>query len=224
MTTYYANDVLAEVNTLLPKRITDNIQRLDLIRIYPEVIKSPKVKAEVQEFIERAKSSYQSVNDLIDRHWKLKKALIKFNSGCGEDFIPTRTINVLGEEYTIAELLERKKNVNLHRLLLNKLEDINHAWERKLEDENRIYNQKLDTYITNQVQALGKDGKRDEASVSEWTASFSPTNQPIKLDPINILKEIDRLREYVSAMGDKGGKLDSSLSRLNSTSQITIHM
>lgn len=215
--TYYVNEVLAEAN-LLPEKIKDAIGRLDLDRIYPEVITSPKVKAEAEEFIVRARASYQSVNDLINRHWVLKRALIRFNAGCVDSFVPTNTVEVLGHNYTIAEIIERKKNLNLYENLLSKLESINLKWEMQLERENKEYQRNLETFISNQQAAL-KESKRDEAKVAEWTASFSPTNQPVRLDPIGLLKEIDRVREYIDSFSNK---LDMSLSRLNATCQIAI--
>lgn len=215
--TYYVNEVLAESN-VLPKKIDDAIKRLDLDKIYPEVITSTKVKAEAEEFITRAKASYQSVNDLINRHWVLKKALIRFNAGCVDSFVPTNTIEVLGNNYTVAELIERKKNLELYKTLLSKLEYINLKWEMQLERENKDYNIRLESFIRSQQEAL-KDNKKDEARVAEWTASFSPTNQPVRLDPIGLLKEIDRLKEHIDNFGSK---LDMALSRLNATCQITI--
>lgn len=216
-TTYSATEVLAETN-LLPKKIEDAIRRLDLDRLSKEVITSPKVKADDDDFVARARASYQSVNALFDRHLTLKRALIRFNSGADSNFKPINTINVLGVDYTVAELLERKKTLDLYKTLLYKLEQINLKWEGELDRANREYQSKLEIFITNQQNALGQT-KRDETKVVEWTASFSPTNQPVRLDPIGLIKEIDRLREYIDSFSSK---LDVALSRLNATGTVTI--
>jgi len=216
-TTYSATEVLAEAN-LLPKKIEDAIKRLDLDRLSKEVITSPKVKADDDDFVARAEASYQSVNALFERHWSLKRALIRFNSGADSNFKPINTINVLGVDYTVAELLERKKSLELYKTLLYKLEQINLKWGGELDRANREYQSKLETFISNQQAALGQT-KRDEVQVAEWTASFSPTNQPVRLDPIGLIKEIDRLREYIDSFSSK---LDVALSRLNATGTITI--
>ena len=66
-----------------------------------------------EEFVNNAKSTYQSIEDLINRKFKLKSALTKAN-------VNTK-VTIDGKEYTIIEAIEMKSIMDLKKSLLYRM-------------------------------------------------------------------------------------------------------
>ena len=214
---YCVTDALADV-TLLDKQIPDKINRATFDMISKEKLVSPKLQAQVEEFKQITKSGYQSIKDLIKRRHVLKSAIIKSNAGVSKDAVLINTVTVLGESFTIAEIIERRKSLVLEKTLLERLKQVNFKIERELVEATKQYNIELQDYI-GKLAAL-KDVKADNSKfVEECTKTFSPTNQPIRVDPIGIVGEIERLQEYVDAFNNE---LDRAISKSNATTLLEV--
>lgn len=215
--TYCVTDALANV-TLYDKQIPDKINRASFDMISREKLLSEKVKGQVAEFKETAKSAYQSITDLIKRRHALKSAILRSNAGVAKDTVLINTVTILGNEYTIAEIIERKKSLSLEKTLLERLKAINFKMEKELAEATKQYNVELQEYIGK--QATMKDVKADNSKlVEECTKTFGPTNQPIRVDPIGIVKEIERLQEYIDSFNNE---LDRAISKSNATTILVV--
>lgn len=213
---YTLTDALAEV-TLLEKRIVDAIRSAIFDVITYEVITSPRLKVEIEQAEKDIKAGYQSLTTLIQNRHELKAAIIKTNAGVSKDTVLINTLKVLGKEYTAAELIERKKSLSLERSLLNKMKEANLNTERTLEQKNKEYTQKLDDYIKNQIAAT--NATKNEDFVNKCTREFSPSNQPLRLDPIGLVKEIAKYQEYIDTFDSE---IDRALSKFNATTLLEI--
>lgn len=214
---YCVTDALADV-TLLDKQIPDKINRANFDMISREKLLSEKVKAQVAEFKETAKSAYQSITDLIKRRHALKSAILKSNAGVAKDTVLINTVTILDQQYTIAEIIERRKSLSLEKTLLERLKAINFKMEKELAEATKQYNVELQEYIGK--QAALKDVKADNSKfVEECTKTFGPTNQPIRVDPIGIVKEIERLQEYIDSFNNE---LDRAISKSNATTLLEV--
>ena len=214
---YCVTDGLADV-TLLDKSIPDKINRATFDKISREVLMSDKLKLQVKQFIENTKKGYQSIKDLINRRHALKRAIIFSNVGLDSDFVPVKTMSILEEKLTIAEIIERKKSLVLEKVLLERLKNVNFKMESDLAKATEKYNAELNEYINKQAEL--KSTKKDDSNhVQQCTKDFSPTNQPIRLDPIGIVAEIDRLTEYIESFSNE---LDRAISKSNATTVLVV--
>lgn len=214
---YCVTDALADV-TLLDKQIPDKINRIKFDMISKEVLISEKLKAELKQFKEDTKKDYQSINDLIKRRHNLKAAIIRSNAGVSKDQVLINTVTVLGNQYTIAEIIERRKSLVLEKTLLEKLKQVNLKMERELAEAIVKYNADLKDYIEAQAK-LATVKSDDKNHVEECTKKFSPTNQPIRVDPIGIVAEIERLQEYIDSFNNE---LDRAISKSNATTLLEV--
>lgn len=216
--TYCVTDALADV-TLLDKSIPDKINRATFDLISREVLISEKLKADVKQFKEDTKAGYQSINDLIKRRHKLKAAIIRSNAGVTKDAVLINTVTVLGESFTIAEIIERRKSLVLEKTLLEKLKQVNIKMERDLAEAMKQYNVELAAYIAKQAEVKGLAKKDDSNHVEECIKAFAPTYQPIRVDPIGIVKEIERLQEYIDSFNNE---LDRAISKSNAITLLEV--
>jgi hypothetical protein len=215
-TNYTVTDGLAQV-TLLEKRILAAIKIAIFDVITYEKVVSPKLEAEIKQAEKDIKGGYQSLTALIETRHAIKAAIIKVNAGIPSGTVLINTVTILGKEYTPAELIERKKSLVLEKNLLHRMKESNHQTEKALELKKTEYADKLERHIANSVAAQG--AKRDEAFVDKCTREFSPANQPLRLDPLGLSKEIAKYEEYIDTFESE---IDRALSKFNATTLLEV--
>lgn len=162
------------------------------------------------EFVNNAKGTYQSIEDLIDRKFKLKSALTKAN-------VNTK-VTIDGKEYTIIEAIEMKSIMDLKKSLLYKMtSEINQSnkiYESTSAQVDSDFERMLSTQVANITNKSDIQKVRDE-----YMETFYKQNEVKMVDPLkcndlanSLQKDIDKFLM----------EIDSALSEINATTLIEV--
>lgn len=163
-----------------------------------------------EEFIERAKASYQSVTDLIANRNALKSAIVKSNA------ITEVTIN--GKTMTVAEAIERKNSIEYDEQLLNTMKAQYVNATSSVDKENK----KVDTKVDELIQTLvGKDSdkKIEKDAIEAIEKPYREKNEWELVDPIKIFDEMLKLEAEIDGFNSE---VDTKLVLSNATTFIEL--
>lgn len=192
--------VLSELK-LIDKKINDKISSLELITVK----KGDKLLRNIneEEFIKNAKSSYESVEALIERRCKLKNALIIANAN--------NCVSINGRTLTIAEAIDYKNITEYKKNLLKVLKDQYSRAIRNYENEDLKNNNALEELIKTAV-GNKNDNSESDALIKAMTDGYMSRNTLSYVDPISIKNQIDKLQ---SEIDEFDSEIDSVLSEAN---------
>jgi hypothetical protein len=203
---YTITKALSELK-LLEKRIDKSIGGLTIISSKKGDNGKVSDKYSYEEFKTNAYADLQSVNDLIDRRYKILCAIIKSNS--------VTTIKVNGTEMTVADGISMKTQIEQKGRLLKKLRMHNEMINNHILNKNFTVNASLERMLTGFSSDKGTN-KDDLKSVSETYLSM----HELKLvDPMNIgilIKDLDYEIDTFTS------NIDYILSESNSITKIQI--
>lgn len=159
-----------------------------------------------QDFITEAKSSYQSIMDLIERRAHIKSAIVASNA--------VTQVEINGETMTVADAIELKTSIEyeagLLRVLKNQLSSANTIVTRE--------NDKLENKIDNILETMvAKDAKTKKEDYSEVIEPMRKSGEYSLVDPLDIEKKIAALDAYISGFKSE---VDSALQISNCTTWI----
>lgn len=163
-----------------------------------------------EEFIERAKASYQSVTDLIANRNALKSAIVKSNA------VTEVTIN--GKTMTVAEAIERKNSIEYDEQLLNTMKAQYVNATSSVDKENKKVDTKVDELISTLV-GKDTDKKIDKDAVEAIEKPYREKNEFELIDPIGIFDEMLKLEADIDGFQSN---CDTSLVLSNATTFIEI--
>lgn len=164
-----------------------------------------------EEFIERAKASYQSVTDLIANRNSLKSAIVKSNA------ITEVTIN--GKTMTVAEAIERKNSIEYDEQLLNAMKTQYVTATSSVDKENK----KVDTKVDELIQTLvGKDSdkKIEKDAIEAIEKPYREKNEWELVDPIKIFDEMLKLEAEIDGFNNE---VDTRIVLSNATTFIEVN-
>lgn len=192
--------VLSELK-LIDKKINDKISSLELITVK----KGDKLLRNIneEEFIKNAKSSYASVEALIERRYNLKNALIIANAN--------NHVSINGRTLTIAEAIDYKNITEYKKNLLKVLKDQYSRAIRNYENEDLKNNNALEELIKTAV-GNKNDNSESDALIKAMTDGYMSRNTLSYVDPISIKNQIDKLQ---SEIDEFDSEIDSVLSEAN---------
>lgn len=162
----------------------------------------------IEEIEQRAKSDYQSANDLIKQRNKIKSAIVVSNA--------TTPITVAGVNMTVAEAIEMKSFIEYKKSLLNRLKNTYTQYVNHVERTNTTVKNQLDNHLE---VMLGKDGKNKIAENDDFVKSYLSQNEAKLIDPLNLKQKIDELTSEIEAFESD---VDYELNRSNVITEITI--
>lgn len=162
----------------------------------------------VEELEKEAKSDFESTKDLIKRRNEIKSAIVMSNA--------TTKVNIAGEEYTVAEAIERKSSIEYDEKLLNKLKRTYTQIVEHVDDVNEDMNQRLDKHLET---LFGKDGKTDIQQTDSVVKSFKQQNEAKMIDPIDLKEQINGMEKNIE---DFLSEVDHVLSTSNATTTIEV--
>lgn len=199
--------ILSELKTL-DKRIESGILEMDPVAVMKGSKLVTTYKTE-SEFVENAKSSVQSVEDLIKRKIKLRSALLKANC--------TVKVTIAEKEYTIYEAIEMKNIMDLKKKELGRLVSA-------LRDANSNYNryiEKNESDLEKQISFFAQSNKEEAKPeiVKQLTEQMNNLNKIKILDPIGIESKIKELSEEINEFNTE---VDAVLSEINSITTIEL--
>lgn len=176
---------LAELK-LLDSRINKKTSETDFAYM---VSKKNKFNTNFDILQINAKSSFQSIMDLIKRRQILKSAIILSNSNT--------KVKLNGEEMTVAEVIECKQLVSLYKNLLTKLKQNRETVKTQIEK----HNQQMELDLQKLLELnFGKssNSKTNTDDVENISKPFREQNKYEMLDCINIDSKIKEIEELVN--------------------------
>lgn len=170
--------------------------------------KIPSGYATLEDFTSKAKSSLQSVKDLITRRNAIKSAVVASNAAT--------SVTIGGKTYTVASAIERKTSVELEKALLQRMVTQFAACTQTVDRANKQAQDRLDVLIQN---TFGKDAKVSPDDVSALTKSFMQNNETVVADPIGLREACEVMNKEID---DFLTEVDVKLSISNSTTLIEV--
>ena len=164
----------------------------------------------VANFVELAKSSYQSVKDLIANRAKIKSAVVQSNA--------VTTVEIAGDTYTVAEAIERKNSIRYDKALLDEMK----SQYAKITDMVTKENNRVDAQVDKMLETfLGKDSEKkvSETDLSTISDPYRAKNEWELIDPLNLYEKIQTLESAIDAFE---ADVDVRLSISNSVTYIEV--
>lgn len=141
-----------------------------------------------EEFIEKAKAAFDSVNALIDRREKIKAAIVESNA--------KTFVEVCGDTYSVAKLIDMKNSISYKKKLLAKMVEQVREAEIVMNRQNVAMEQKIDQLVTT---AFGKESKTSikEDDYNSIAKPYRESNEFSLVDPIGIKDKIKELEDFI---------------------------
>ena len=121
------------------------------------------------------KSKYQQIQDLIYNYNALDKAIVISNS--------IAKVNIGNKEYTVADAIKRKDNIEFEQDLLRKMKQSHSKGLSNVNSRNQEVERRLDEQTINME-------KQDK---EQWSNVYRKQNEWQVIDPIGIISEIEKL-------------------------------
>lgn len=199
---------LSELKTI-DSRIEKSIRSFDQVDYKKNSAdKLYKTKITIEEFEKTTQSNLASITKLISNRKKIKNAVVLSNA--------STYVTIAGEEYTVAEAIERKMSIELEKSLLRKIkENYNYAVE-KVNRYNLDAEQKAETQVN---AILGSDAKTEEKLST--MAKVIENNSWSLVDPIETFKLVEKLEHEIASFETE---VDYVLSVSNATTLVEIDL
>lgn len=193
---------------LLDSRITKEINKGSFISSAKK--SSPKVAPTMSkdEFIEEAKSRFNSVKDLIERRAKIKAAIVDSNANT--------EVEIDGVKMTRADAIERKSSIEYEKLMLDELKDQLNMHTARVNSSNYEVDNKIDSLVQ---AAYGKEGKNNikQEDYDAIAKPYREANEWDVVDPLNLKDVIEEMEKRIDGFESN---VDSVLQISNCTSYI----
>lgn len=162
------------------------------------------------DFVERAKASYQSATDLISNRNILKSAIVRSNAITG--------VEIDGVPMTVAEAIERKNSIEYDETLLNEMKRQYANATATVDKENKKVDNKVDELLTT---LIGKDSdkklsKEDQEAVEK---PYREKNEFEFVDPLDLYEKIQALEANIDGFKSN---VDTVLVLSNATTFIEV--
>lgn len=176
---------------------------------WKQVKKLVNGKHDEKEFIDKAKADFQKANDLFARRVSIKAAIAKANN--------ETLVEINGEKMTITHAINRKHMAEQRKKFPEALKRIYSAVNNRVEDHNGQIERNA---LQIAQAALGKDNvKLTDKDVVNVTQPYIANNELIFVDPLNLLKTIEKLEEEQDVFD---AEVDAVLSEANAMTFISI--
>lgn len=202
---------LSELKTL-QSRYEKGLEGLNIVAVKQGTkLCSPNSSCKVEDFIENAAASLQSVEDIFARIIKIKTAIDKSNS--------VTKITVGQKEMTIQEALVLKKYLDLRKGEYRKLQVLSRTAKNTFEEALRDNQATIERMISSQ---LGREGvsEAQKATARKDAEEYIEKSKAVELiDPCKIDSLIKGLDSEITEFENN---IDYALSESNSTTKIDI--
>jgi len=207
METMTLHRALAEIK-LLDKKIAKAIRTLEATGLRQGSLLVNKSKT-VADFEKDAKAIFQSIKSMIERKEKIKSAITRKN---------TETIvTVAGNSMSIADAINRKNNIEQHKMVVNTLRNSYSDSTLHMENRNRLVEERA---IDIAKTALQKDhvkiGDNDAVAI---TKPFVDANKYHLVDPLKASETAEILDNEIAEFE---AEIDAVLSEANAMTTLEI--
>jgi hypothetical protein len=164
----------------------------------------------VDEFVAKAKASYQSVLDLIERRKAIKSAIVESNA--------KTLVTIAGKQMTVASAIERKDSIQFEQDLLTHMR---HEYTQSLNVvriNNAQVQAKLDELLT---VSFGRENKAKVTTdeIASISKPYIDQNEFVLLDP---LKLEDKIKALENDINEFIHEVDFVLSESNTITKIEV--
>lgn len=169
----------------------------------------------IKDFSDYIESGYKRANDLIRRRDAIKRAVVQSNA--------VTTVDINGDEYTIAEAIDMKNHSNdFRRMLLASMSRKYNTAIQDFEDNNGDKLEKrAEQYVLAIIQAQPKDSKMsaDSEAMKSIRQTYIDNNHYDLIDPLKIQDKIKDLNDEISSFD---AEVDAALSVSNALTVIEV--
>ncbi len=204
---------------LLVKKIQDKIKKANFVdTVKPNEEKVLDARVTREEFAKDAESTYQQIQDLIDRFQQIDAAIVASNA-------QTR-INTSYGEFTVAGAISLRSRLRGSGAY-NGQADFETALQYKMQSdyEDRvsradIKNRQLQSTAENmRLSILGKDTKVKDEKPLEVVEAYVRENTTELVDPLDVTKKVEKLKEKRDTLLTE---LDTQIKVSNATTFVEI--
>jgi len=206
---YSITRALSELK-LLHTRIERAVNEASFIITYKMSAKKVNNIDNPAEFADKAKASYQSINDLIERRKKIKSAIVESNA--------ITLVKIGGVEMTVANAIERKESIKYELALLANMEKQYNQMLALAQRNNEAVQFKLDELL---IASFGKEskGKVSEDEIASISKPYLEQNEFVVLDELKLGDKIKALKESIETFN---AEVDFTLSTANCLTMIEV--
>lgn len=160
------------------------------------------------DHVDRTRSSYQALTNLIENYSKIKYAIIRSNA--------VTTVCIGGVTYTVAEAIAKKEMIRHQKELLARLKKTRVDISNKINDHNSRTQGMLENLLD---KNFSQTRKSDDTDVKSITEAYLKNNRIEAIDPLNIEACIEDLETYVTQFEKE---VDFTLSESNALTKLDI--
>lgn len=163
------------------------------------------------DFKNKARNSFQSVMDLIERRKEIKSKIVASNA--------KTVVDIAGKSMTVANAIERKAAIEYEKLLLGKLKSQYIAAQSTTAHQNELVQLRSDELLE---KALGDENRKgvDKANlIAQFSQAYREEHEYELVDPINVSKQIEDLENEIDSFESE---VDYVLSTSNSITEIEV--
>lgn len=171
---------------LLDSRIVNEICKSKFVASAKTVEKNITPYCSKENFITKAKSSFDSINALIERKSKIKAAVIASNA--------TTKVEINGVTMTVAEALELKTSIGYKQDMLTDMKSQLASAKSEMEKKNLDLERKIDNILETMVS---KDAKTKKDDFKEITDPMRTNGEYSLVDPLRIEDVIEKLENEI---------------------------
>jgi hypothetical protein len=171
-------------------------------------MKTKKALLDTDKFNQNAKSSYQSYVDLMERYNRMKSAIVISNAAS--------RVKVGDREYTVAEAVERQRNISIEKQLLLHMKRQHERVMEEFESHKEAEQVRVDRLLSTE---LGKDAKTNVDVIKGLTETFLAENKAEIVDPLGLE---ERIKELEKSIEEFTTNINWALSEVNSKTLITL--
>ena len=195
------------------KRLDDRINK-GISNIEKFVISNKKKENSVlngtytkNDYIEKIKSEWQSLNDLMELRKEIKSAIVISNA--------TTKVVVAGKEYTVADAIERKNSIlKYENNIIKKMNEVYNLVLTATDLKNKLVEENACNLFGQQI-----NNKKDEVNRVKMINTYVDLNKWELVDPINLKELKETLNKEVQ---DFLSEIDSVLTESNAITIIDI--
>ena len=162
-----------------------------------------------EDFKTKAKSSFDSLTDLIKFRSNLKSAIVKSNADT--------TVQVGNVAMTVAEAIERKQSIEIDKMFLTMLRNQYSNCQNTVDTENEDVDRQLERLVESSFG--GKDKRVEKSDYDNIAKPFLAANERKLIDPLGIKAIIDKM---VLEIDDFLENVDVALSESNARTMINV--
>lgn len=164
----------------------------------------------IAEFINNAKSTYQSITDLIERRKEIKSAIVDSNA--------KTMVTISGKTMSVAEAIERKDSIKFEKLLLENMIKQYNSSVVLANRQNEIVQTKLDELL---LVTFGKENKQktSDSEIAMISNPYLEQNEWELINPLSLHEKIESMKREIEEFENE---CDFILSESNTITKITI--